>query len=81
MRRDEVEPLALLRFGYGRYRLLGLARVETRLRASLTAAMVAMMRLARLLEYGQADTCESVLSVDRALAAMNHVNGIWRQGE
>ena len=64
MRRNEVEPLALLRFGYGRYRLLWLARVETRLRASLTAAMVALMRRARLLENGQADTRKSVLIVE-----------------
>jgi hypothetical protein len=64
MRRDEVEPLALFRFGYGRYGLLWLARVETRLRASLTAAMVALMRRARLLENGQADTCKSVLIVE-----------------
>ena len=81
MRRNEVEPLALLRLRYGRYRLLWLARVETRLRASLTAAMVAVMRRARLLEYGQADTCESVLSVERALSVMKQVNGVWRQGE
>ena len=67
MRRDEVEPLALLRFGYGRYRLLRLARVETRLRASLTAAMVAVMRRARLFEYGQADTCKLELSGMREL--------------
>ena len=76
MRRNEVEPLALLRFGYGRYRLLWLARVGTRLRASLTAAMVAVMRRARLFEYGQADTCKSGLSVERAFAVMKHVNGI-----
>ena len=76
MRCDEVEPLALLLFGYGRYRLHWSARVETRLRASLTAAMVAVMRRARLFEYGQADTCKSGLSVERAFAVMKHVNGI-----
>lgn len=67
MGRDEVEPLALLRFGYGGYRLLWLVRVRMRLGASLTAAMVAVMRRARLFEYGQADTCKSRLSNERKL--------------
>lgn len=65
MGRDEIEPLALLRFGYGRYRLRWLVRVRMRLGASLTAAMVAGMRRARLFEYGQADTCKSGLSNER----------------
>jgi hypothetical protein len=77
MRRYEVEPLALLRFGYGRYGLLRLARVETRLRASLTAAMVDVMRRARLFENGQADTCNLGPRIEGDFAVMEHVNGIF----
>jgi hypothetical protein len=57
MRRDEVEPLALLRLGYGGYRLSRLARAEMQFEASLTAAMASAMRRARCVDGEWADTC------------------------
>lgn len=79
MRRDKIEPLALLRLGYGRYGLSQLARDEMQFEASLTAAMVSGTRRARFSDDGWADTCKSKSNVSDAFVEVKEMVVRMRQ--